>query len=138
MNDEKKTREPWLRRFSARGGLNISLTLIAAPFLCHFIRESWHLDWFYTILVGSILSVLVAHIFLLPIAILSLRFLMPASFCELCPACGERALAVGMRISERTADPGLHRVYQLADCRRCHRHFHRLDDGTYTEQTGNA
>jgi hypothetical protein len=138
MNDNQTPKQTWFQRFSASGWLSLCLTLIAAPFVYYLIHYRFGIDWFYTAILGAILSVLSAHVFLLPVVLVLIRLLAPATFCAVCPACGERALVVGMRISEPTEDPRLRRVYQLADCRRCHKHFHRLNDGSYDEQPQNA
>jgi len=135
MNHATNRTQTWLHRFAARGGFTLTLTFVAAVFMVPRVRAWWHLDWFYTTIVAGFLSLLIGHIFLLPLLIVALRFLVPSFFCEVCPVCSERALALGMLISEPTTDPQLHRVYQLAHCRRCHRRFHRLSDGTYSEQT---
>jgi hypothetical protein len=138
MNAVPKPVEPLLRRFVARGGLNIVMTVVAVPFVYYFLRRWTGLDWFYAVLLGTLISLIVAHIFLLPLGVLALRLLAPESFCEVCPVCSERALAFGMRISEPTEDRTLHRVFQLAHCRRCGLHFHRFNDGTYVEKPKNV
>ena len=141
MNNTRTRRLHWFQRFSSSGWLSLCLTLIAAPPVYYVIHFKWGISWFYTAILGAVLSVLVGYVLLvllLPVLLLALRVLNPALFCEDCPACGERALTLGMLISEPTSDPSLHRTYQLAECRRCHRHFHRLSDGSYHEQPENA
>ena len=138
MNDESRPRKPWLNRFSKRGGINICLTLAVAPFIYHLFHHSWGFDSFYTILLGSLVSIVVAHIVLLPLVLLFVGIFLSATHRAICPGCEERALIIGIRISERTPDPELHRVYQLAHCKRCQRHYRRLGDGTFHELPGNA
>jgi len=131
--------EQWITRFkrlSASGWLSLFLTLVAAPFVYYAIHFWWGIDWFYTAILGAILSVILSHIILLPILLVFLRWLFPALFCAVCPACGQRAIRLGFRICEPTSDPKLFRVYCEANCNSCRRHFHRFDDGTYTEQSG--
>src|SRR6266446_324254 len=101
MNDTR-TRKHWLHWFSASGWLSLCLTLIAAPPVYYVIHFKWGIDWFYTALLGAVLSVAAGHIVLLPVLLLVLQLLKPALFCEICPVCGERALALGMCIYEPT------------------------------------
>jgi hypothetical protein len=127
----------WLKRFSESGWLSLCLTIIAIPPVYYVIHFRMGIDWFYTAILGAIVSVAAAQIFLFPVFFLTLRALRPALFCADCPACGERALVPGMMVSEPTSDPSLYRRYQLAECRHCRRHFHRFGDGSYHEQPKN-
>lgn len=136
-----QTRRHWFHRFSSSGWLSVCLTVIAAPPVYYVVHFKWGIDWFYTAILGAVLSVLAGHFLfwiLFMLGLLTLRGLRPSFFCEICPVCGEQSLALGMLISEPTSDPALHRTYQLAECRRCHRHFHRLSDGSYHEQPEDA
>ena len=133
MNNTPISRH-WFRRFSSSGWLSVYLTVIAAPPVYYLLHFKWGIDWFYTAILGAVLSVSVGHILFVPLFLLTLHVLRPTLYCAVCPVCGEQAIALGMCISEPTSDPALYRRYQLAECRRCHRHFHRLGDGSYHEQ----
>ena len=136
MENKNDADKPWLARFAERGGFNVCLSILAAVLICPYAHQHWGFEWFYAILAGGFISIVLAHVILVPVVWITLRVFSPASLCGICPACGQRALAAGMRISEPTADPRLHHVYTEANCRHCHRHFHLFDDGTHEEAPG--
>ena len=120
-----------------RGGLTLVNTVVIFPLICYAARRWTTLDWFYAALVAAVLSVIAAQILLLPIALL-LQLAFPAVFREVCPACGERQLVLGMRVPSRAAGGTPHSAFTLASCRRCKRRFHWYDDGTLTQLRPNA
>ena len=66
MNEENNNRNQiWLHRFAARGGFTLTLTAVTAVFVCPRVHRWWHLDWFYTVVVGGILSLLIGQVLLL-------------------------------------------------------------------------
>ena len=138
MNDESKQRRQWFHRFSERGGFNICFTLAAAPFIFRLFHHSWGFDWFDTVVLGSVASILVGHLVIMPLVLLPIGMVLFAFHRAVCPGCGARSLVISPRIAERTSDPEVRRVYHLADCKRCRRHYHLLEDGTFHEQPGNA
>jgi len=136
MNDARAKERHWLHRFATSGWLSLCVTLIAAPPVYYVVHWQWGIDWFYTAILGAVLSVAAGHLLLLVVALLVLlvlRVVKPTMFREVCPACGERALKLGMRTSHPTEDPTLHRVYVPAECHRCRRRFQRFVDGSYHE-----
>jgi hypothetical protein len=125
MNNPKPPRKTWLFRLATNAHLHIYLTILFATFLVPCFRAWWRFDWPWAIFAGGFLSVFAAF-FSGILLFLALSRLFPASFCDDCPSCGERALDLGMQVLERTDDPNLRRVYCLA-------HFRRLGDGTFQE-----
>lgn len=105
MNKGRDSNQPWLRRFMERGGLTLVNAVVVFPLICYALRRWTSLDWFYAALVAAVLSIIAAQILLLPIA-LSLQLVFPALLREVCPACGERQLVLGMTRSKPCGGQG--------------------------------
>src|SRR5688572_10783039 len=104
MNSQTQRKRTLFQRFCASGGLNILLTIFAVWLTFSTIHRWCGYDWFYSVLLCFVASLLLAHIVFMPLvfipfAIYSARFRRSE-----CPICHERGLVVGILMSEPTAD----------------------------------
>ena len=84
-----------LRRFCARGGVNLLLTIIAAWLTFLPIHRWCDYDWFYSILLCSVASFFLAHMVLLPLALLPFAIYSVFFYRRECPVCFPRTFAPG-------------------------------------------
>jgi hypothetical protein len=133
----RPTRTRW-QRFVERGGLSFLLTLLAAPFVFHLFHHLWRFDLFYSILFGLCASVAFAQIILLPLGLALFGIYSHLTHRGSCPACHQRGLRAGIRVSEPTEDPRLRRQFVATECTACGRHLRVFEDGTFEEETSKA
>ena len=129
MKANKLQKQSWFGRFVSRGGLTLCFTIAVAPFIIHAFHSWWGFDWFFTALLGALVSVIVGHLMLFPFVLIPLAVWGTFFHRGRCPNCQHRGLK-GVRIH---GDPAVHngdaRDYFFSECEYCDHQFHGFDDG---------
>ena len=129
VNLPKRTR--W-QRFMERGGLSALGAVLTAPFAFYQFRYGWHFELFYAAVFTFFASVVFAQ-FVLLLGLTLFGVYLHLFHRGLCPACHQRGLRAGIRVSEPTDNPRLRRVSYARSCTACGRQLLVFEDGTYEE-----